>query len=237
MSKKDSEGNGSEKRIETITGVRVDQLKFDFGNPRKITKRKREELLRSMQTYGDFGIILIDENYNVIGGNQRASVLKEADPDATVDCKMLIGYSEAELRSINIRDNTHSGEWDLELLADWTADLNLDLGLDMNNEKAGERKIDEMELIHYEKYDYVLIVCRDELSYNSLTRSLGIDDKKVLIGPKKRPARARAIWFDQMNVDFVPRQNVGQGQNDQGQGNEQEPATEVGEAAEGSDPE
>ena len=195
-----------QKEIKTMTGVPVSKLQFDFGNPRKITKKKKEELLRSMQTYGDFGIILIDEHYNVIGGNMRATVLKETNPEATVDCKMLCGYTEAELRSINIRDNTHSGEWDLELLADWTADLNLDLGLDMNNEKAEDRKIDEMELIHYEKYDYVLIVCRDELSYNSLTRALGIEDKKVLLGPKKRPSKGRAIWFDQMNVDFVPRE-------------------------------
>lgn len=196
-----------EKRIETLIGIPVSKLKFDFGNPRKITKKKREELLASLKTHGDFGVILIDEDYNVIGGNQRATVLKDDNPDSTVDCKMLIGYSEAEKRAINIRDNTHNGEWDLDMLADWTADLNLDLGLSLNNEKAQERSIDEMELIHYEKYDYVMIVCRDELSYNSLTRALGIDDKKVLVGPKKRPTKARAIWFDDMKVDFVPRQN------------------------------
>ena len=198
------------KRIEVKEAVPVSQLKFDFGNPRKISKKKKEELLRSIETYGNFGVIVIDENYQVIGGTQRATVIKEANPDATVDCKMLIGYTEAELRSINIRDNTHSGEWDLELLADWTADLNLDLGLDLTNDKANERTIDEMELIHYEKYDYVLIVCRDELSYNSLTRALGIEDKKVLLGPKKRPSKGRAIWFDQMKVDFVPRQQDGE---------------------------
>ena len=68
-----------------------------------------------------------------------------------------------------------------------------------------QREINEMELIHYEKYDYVLIACKDELSYNSLVRILGIEDKKVLIGPKKRPIRGRAIWYDDMKVDFVPK--------------------------------
>lgn len=196
------------KKIEIIKDVPVSKLKFDFGNPRKITKKKREELLASLKQHGDFGVILVDEEYNVIGGNQRATVLKDDNPEATVDCKMLIGYSESEKRSINIRDNTHNGEWDLDMLADWTADLNLDLGLSLNNEKAEERTIDEMELIHYEKYDYVMIVCRDELSYNSLTRALGIDEKKVLIGPKKRPTKARAIWFDDMKVDFVQRKQL-----------------------------
>lgn len=62
-----------------------------------------------------------------------------------------------------------------------------------------------MELIHYEKYDYVLIACKDELSYNSLVRTLGIEEAKTLIGPKKRPIRGRAIWYDDMKVDFVPK--------------------------------
>ena len=50
-----------EKRIELKEGVPISLLKFDFGNPRKITKKKKEELRRSMQTYGDFGLILVDE--------------------------------------------------------------------------------------------------------------------------------------------------------------------------------
>ena len=164
-----------EKRIELKEGVPISLLKFDFGNPRKITKKKKEELRRSMQTYGDFGLILVDEQYNVIGGSQRATVIKEDNPDATIDVKVLIGYSEAELRAINIRDNTHAGEWDMDLLADWTADLNLDLGLDLKSVDPADRKKKEMELINYEKYNYVLLVCRNELDYNELTRKLGIN--------------------------------------------------------------
>jgi len=85
----------------------------------------------------------------------------------------------------------------------------IDLGIDTEGSKKepdpNEREIKEMELIHYEKYDYVLIACRDELSYNSLTRILGIEDKKVLVGPKKRPIKGRAIWYDDLKVDLVPK--------------------------------
>lgn len=195
-----------EKSIEVVK-VKVKDLKTDFGNPRKISRKKKEELEKSLDTYGDFGLILIDEKDNIIAGNQRVSILKEKNPDTEVLCKRLVGYSEAELRAINIKDNTHAGEWDLDLLADWTADLNIDLGVELDNKPLDEKSIDAMELIHYEKYDYVLIACRDELSYNSLVRSLGIEDKKVLIGPKKRPIKARAIWFDDMKVDFVPKRS------------------------------
>ena len=192
------------KRIE-VCKMRVGDLKHNFGNPRKISKKKAEELERSMDLFGDFGVFVVDEHNNVIAGNQRSIILARRDPDIEVDVKKLIGYSEAELRSINIMDNTHAGEWDLELLADWTADLNLDLGIDLNNENPEERKIEDMELIRYEKYNYVMIVCKSEIDYNDLVRKLGIEGRKVAIA-KKRKIKARAIWYDQMKAQIVEKQ-------------------------------
>lgn len=192
-----------EKRIE-LGKMRVGDLKHNFGNPRKITKKKVEELERSMDMFGDFGLFLIDEHNNVIAGNQRSLILARRDPDIEVDVKKLIGYSEAELRSINIMDNTHAGEWDLDLLADWTADLNLDLGVDLNNDNPEERKIEDMELIRYEKYNYVLIACKTEIDYNDLVRKLGIEGKKVAV-TKKRKIKARAIWYDQMKAQITEK--------------------------------
>lgn len=186
----------AEKRIETVE-MRAGDVKTGFGNPRKITKKKKDELRNSIETFGDFGSFIIDENDNIIGGNMRLSVIKEMDPDTIILCKRLIGYSETELRAINIKDNTHSGDWDMDLLADWTADLTVDLGLEKATKKEmEERSIPEMELIHYEKYDYVMIVCKNELDYNDLIRKLGIEGAKVAIS--KRKINARAIWYDKI---------------------------------------
>lgn len=195
--------DNKQKRIE-ICKMRVGDLKHNFGNPRKISKKKTEELERSMDMFGDFGIFLIDEYDNVIAGNQRSIILSRKDPDIEVDVKRLVGYTEAELRAINIQDNVHAGEWDLELLADWTADLTLDLGVDLNNENPEERKIEDMELIRYEKYNYVMIVCKSEIDYNDLIRKLGIDGKKVAV-TKKRKIKARAIWYDKMKSQIVEK--------------------------------
>ena len=192
-----------EKRIE-VCKMKVGDLKHNFGNPRKISKKKAEELERSLDTFGDFGIFLVDEHDNVIAGNQRSIILARRDPEIEVDVKRLIGYSEAELRSINIQDNVHAGEWDLELLADWTADLNLDLGVDLDNSNPEEREVKDMELIRYEKYNYVMIVCKNEIDYNDLVRKLGIEGKKVAI-TQKRKIKARAIWYDQMQAQLVEK--------------------------------
>lgn len=189
--------------------MRVGDLKHGFGNPRKITKKKADELERSLEMFGDFGIFLIDENDNVIAGNQRSIILTKKDPDIMVDCKRLIGYTDAELRAINIKDNTHAGEWDLDLLADWTADLTVDLGLDMLEKNPDERKIKDIEPIRYEKYDYVMIVCRNEVDYLNLIRALGIDGAKVLVA-KQRRIKARAVWYDDMKAQIVPKEDAPQ---------------------------
>lgn len=195
------------KEIRTVTLKAID-LKTGFGNPRKISKKKRDELKASLEKFGDFGLFLIDEDNNVIAENQRLSVIMEMNPDQELLCKQLIGYSNAELRSINIEDNVHAGEWDLDLLADWTADLTLDLGIDLDGEDPRDRDIKDMELIHYEKYDYVMIACRNQLDYNTLVRNLGIEGAKVKINGEKRKINARAIWFDQMKADIVPKEDV-----------------------------
>lgn len=89
------------------------------------------------------------------------------------------------------------------MLADWTSDLQVDLGLndEVKKQEMEERSIKEMELIHYEKYDYVLIACRSEIDYNDLTRKLGIAGKVVKIANRK--IKARAIWYDQIKCNLV----------------------------------
>ena len=168
-----------DKRIEIIE-LPVSELKTEFGNPRKPLKKKaKEKLKESLDNLGDFGVIVIDEHNNIISGHQRVSILME-NPDTQVLCKRLIGYSESELKAINIKANTHAGEWDM----------------------------DKLELIRYEKYDYVMIVCRNEIDHLNLTRALGIDDKKVLVSrnaTRERKIKARAVWYDDIKAQIMPK--------------------------------
>lgn len=198
-----------EKRIE-LCKMKAGDLRTGFGNPRKITKNKLQDLEDSFEVLGDFGIFLIDESNNVIGGNQRLKVvLRKYGPDHIVDCKRLIGYSKSELRAINIKDNTHEGDWDLDLLSEWTADLNLVLGIDPREKKKNpeEMVVKDMEPIRYEKYNYVMIVCRNEVDFKDLQNALGLKNKKMIIS-EKRKIQARAIWYDDMKAQIVPKEDV-----------------------------
>ena len=168
---------------------------------------KLEELKQSIIEHGDFGSFIINEKCELIGGTQRHAAIMSIDPETPLLCKMLIGYSTAELRGINILDNTHAGEWDLEGLADWTKDLNFDLGIDLSKANPNDRQIEDMELIHYEKYNYVMIVCRYETDYNDLLRKLNLEGKKVKIC-KKRKIAARAIWYDSMKKQLISKEEA-----------------------------
>ena len=196
------------KRIEVVER-RVGDLKLDFGNPRTIKKQKREDLEESLEGYGDFGIIIINEQNQVIGGNQRVKIFQKQDPDMIVVCKLLIGYTIAEQKYVNIKANSHAGEWVLEELGDWTADLMGSFKLDLEKpvKPVEERSIKEMEPIHYEQYDYVLIACRNELDYNDLIRKLGIEGGTVKVA-KTRRIKGRAIWYDQMKSQILSAEEV-----------------------------
>ncbi len=191
------------KHIEVVQR-RVGDLKLDFGNPRKIKKQKAEDLEESLEKYGDFGIIIINEENQVIGGNQRVKILQRQNPDKIVDCKLLVGYTTAEQKYVNIKANSHAGEWVLEELGDWTADLMGSFKLDLETppKPVEDRSIKEMEPIHYEQYDYVLIACRNELDYNDLVRKLGIEGGQVKVA-KSRHIKGRAIWYDQMKAQII----------------------------------
>ena len=183
-----------EKRIEVIYR-KPSEIKTRFGNPRKIKKQKAVELALSLETYDDFGVLVIDENEDIICGNQRLAQMLAKNPDKPVLCKQLIGYSTSEKRAINIKGNEHSGDWDLDLLASWTADLGLDVDVEKN---PTDREIPEMELIPFEKYDYILIACRTDIDYENLKERLGIKTAKAKITEKKK-IKARAVWFDDIS--------------------------------------
>lgn len=210
-----------EKRIKVVER-RVGDLKLDFGNPRKIKKQKKEDLEQSLNDHGDFGIIVINEKDQVLGGNQRVTIFQKQNPDMIVVCKQLIGYTIAEQKYVNIKLNSHAGEWDLDELGDWTADLMGSFKMDLEKpvKPLEERSIKEMEPIHYEQYDYVLIACRNELDYNDLVRKLGIEGGTVKAA-KTRRIKGRAIWYDQMKSQILSAEEVA-AMNEEGENEDEE---------------
>lgn len=141
------------KRIEEIH-IKPSELKFNFENPRKITKDGIENLKKSFEKLGNHDVIKIDEYNNIISGSQRIKALLEIGIDQPVLCKKLIGYSEKELKAINVQSNRHEGEWDYEKLDEWEEDLN-EYEFSNQNMKESEK---EINIKPYDKIHFLISV-------------------------------------------------------------------------------
>lgn len=105
--------------------VNIDELISPIWNPRKISKREKEKLRKSINEYGYISPIIINKHNNhIIGGNQRVAILKE------------LGYTEIDVvyinepnldkeKALNLSLNKINGEWDNSKLEDLLVDLEL----------------------------------------------------------------------------------------------------------------
>lgn len=126
----------------------IDKIILNEINPRQISKKEFEQLKKSLKDFPEMRElreIVIDENNKVLGGHQRLEALKNLG-EKTVFVKKVEGLTEEQKREFIIKDNSSSGEWDFDILANsWdTGELEkwgVDLGLDLDFQKL-DKKVD-----------------------------------------------------------------------------------------------
>lgn len=98
---------------------KIDKLIANDLNPRKINRKAYEALKKSLKEFPEMKQlreIVVDENLIILGGHQRIYALKDLGySDVTV--KQVIGLSDKQKREFIIKDNTASGEWDTDIIA------------------------------------------------------------------------------------------------------------------------
>ena len=109
---------------------KLSELKNWEGNPRTITSEKFDELVSSIDDLGNFEPLVVDTDGIVIAGNQRLRVaqkLGETEVEVSVPERKL---TEEEIKKIGIISNKHSGDWDMDKLANEFEDVLNELGFD-----------------------------------------------------------------------------------------------------------
>lgn len=95
-------------------------------NPRKELKPGDPEfqnIQRSLKEFGYVDPIIINKDGTIIGGHQRASVLKSLGY-TEADC-IVVDLSKQDEKALNISLNKIGGQWDMSLLRDALQDLTL----------------------------------------------------------------------------------------------------------------
>ena len=116
-----------------VTQVDVKSLKLAEYNPRKWTDFQEQALKESIKKFGLVDPIIVNSapkrKGTVIGGHFRLKVAKELGYKTVPVVYINIPDIKKE-KELNIRLNKNTGEFDLELLADFDEDMLADIGFD-----------------------------------------------------------------------------------------------------------
>lgn len=117
--------------MEWHTEIRkVSDLKNWEDNPRTITAEALKELEKNINDLGNFEPLVINTDGTVIAGNQRLRLALDKgqkEIEVSVPEREL---TEEEIKKIGVISNRHSGEWDMDKLANEFEDVLNDLGFD-----------------------------------------------------------------------------------------------------------
>jgi len=113
--------------------AKIDDLLPSEENPRKIGRKGFESLKKSLQEFPEMKQlreIVVDEDLKILAGHQRIYALKDLGYE-DVFVKQVFGLSKKQKREFMIKDNTNSGDWDDDILANqWDMDEVKDWGAD-----------------------------------------------------------------------------------------------------------
>lgn len=96
---------------------KIDELRPQEKNPRKISKGQKDNLKASINNFGSCQPIVITKDGIILGGHQRYYILR-GKGEKLVDC--MVAQDELEQKQIDeitIRLNKNTGSFDFDLLA------------------------------------------------------------------------------------------------------------------------
>ncbi len=108
----------SEVEVKTYV-EKIAKLIANDLNPRKINKKAYEALKKSLRDFPEMKQlreIVVDENLTIMAGHQRVYALKDLGYSDVI-VKHVTGFTDKQKREFIIKDNTASGEWDTDIIA------------------------------------------------------------------------------------------------------------------------
>lgn len=104
-----------------IKQVSITELKPCKYNPRVISDYEKDKLKKSIKAFGLVQPLIVNKDYEIIGGNQRFEAMKELG-FKTVDIIILDLKKKDEI-ALNIALNKISGDWNNEILKGLLSEL------------------------------------------------------------------------------------------------------------------
>jgi len=186
-----------------IKQVKLSDVKLNPDNPRTISKKDMDLLVKSLKDFPDMlrlREIIVDETMTVLGGNMRLLALQKSGiKEATA--KVVTGLTKEQKREFVIKDNSSFGTWDMDALANAWGDLPLaDWGVDLPEDWLGvseEPQDAEPQIDRAEEINKIWKVKSGDLWQIGEHRLLcGDSTKKEDVGRVMGETLANLIWTD-----------------------------------------
>jgi len=134
-----------------IQKIKAYKIKGNPENPRIVKNIRFKELVDSIKSFPEMlekRAIVVDENFMILGGNMRWKACQEIGlKDIWID--MAEGWSDDQKKEFTIRDNSHSGEWDWDILAnEWDIDQLNDWGLFLPDYETNNIDVNDPETLN-----------------------------------------------------------------------------------------
>ena len=193
--------------------ISIDKLVPYVNNARTHSAEQIIKLRSSLREFGFVNPIIVDREFNVIAGHGRLMAAKE-EGISEVPCVFVDYLTESQKKAYILADNRMAMDagWDEELLKiemEELQNLGYDLGYTGFDEKEladlfgiDDKDVKGMDVIPFEKYDYLLIVCRTELDYTNLLGKFGMDGSEKAKVTDKKSIKARAVWYNDVADRF-----------------------------------
>ena len=183
------------------------------ANPRKVTNKQIKQMVKSMRETPQMQelreIIAYDNGGElvVIAGERKFEAMAKKMKKSTAFVKILPQDTPPEvLNAIIIKDNTHTGEWDMDLLQmEWEKDQLQEWGVDVSwgeEEKPKKEKEPEEDEDLQEKIDYYAMMLGDRL-YDSDNE---YDIPNLLM--EQQPERGLLLPFAAWGADSRLRKDI-----------------------------
>ncbi|MBQ7284666.1 MAG: DNA modification methylase [Alphaproteobacteria bacterium] len=131
-----------------VKNIKVKDLIPNAKNPRKISKAKLEELKSKIERLGFHNPVKVDEEMNLLGGNQRVKALLQMGA-GELEIPVMIPnrpLTKKEKDEIIITDNISDGEWDFDILKEeWDTKELKDWGLEWDFDDTEDEEVEIIE--------------------------------------------------------------------------------------------
>lgn len=154
-------------------------------NPRKLSVIQEKELKKSVEKFNLADPLILNLNNRLIGGHQRLKILAQLginEIDVRIPNRQLSMEEEKEL---NLRLNRNTGEWDFDLLANFSEELLKDVGFD-------SKELDKI----------FKSLTEEDIETDALQISVETD---IARGDTYKLGRHRLMCGDETNADDVDR--------------------------------